>query len=313
MTGPLSIPRIIVGQPSHVGEPAAVGTGFRSFPYRPAAVIDGWSTAAATIRAASLRGHLHCYNGAPRQDDVCVHQLPGGRIVVAVADGVSGASQSHLGAACATKVAADWLRAHIDGDLTRIDWLQLYKCVAWDLAERVQGLFGLAEPDPIRAEQELATTLVCAVIEPTGMGALRAYLTCVGDSGAWLLSNGEFMPVLGGKPTSGDGIASAAVTGLPRVPRDITPTVVDFTSGDVLLIGTDGVGDPLGDGQGGVGKLFHAVLGVASPPSVIEFAHAVDFSREMFDDDRTLVAVWPRYAVSGHSDDGGSTYRGLGG
>jgi hypothetical protein len=28
--------------------------------------------------------------------------------------------------------------------------------------------------------------------------------------------------------------------------------------------------------------------------SLIEFAHAVDFSRETFDDDRTLVAVWPR-------------------
>jgi hypothetical protein len=29
-------------------------------------------------------------------------------------------------------------------------------------------------------------------------------------------------------------------------------------------------------------------------PSLIEFAHMVDFSRETFDDDRTLVAVWPR-------------------
>ena len=34
-----------------------------------------------------------------------------------------------------------------------------------------------------------------------------------------------------------------------------------------------------------------------SVPSLIEFAHAVDFSRETFDDDRTLVAVWPRKQV----------------
>jgi hypothetical protein len=30
------------------------------------------------------------------------------------------------------------------------------------------------------------------------------------------------------------------------------------------------------------------------PPSLGEFAHAMDFSRETFDDDRTLVAVMPR-------------------
>jgi hypothetical protein len=62
----------------------------------------------------------------------------------------------------------------------------------------------------------------------------------------------------------------------------------------VLLIATDGIGDPLGTGQGGVGNLFREVLTKPTPPSLIEFAHAVDFSRETFDDDRTLVAVWPR-------------------
>jgi hypothetical protein len=61
-----------------------------------------------------------------------------------------------------------------------------------------------------------------------------------------------------------------------------------------LLIGTDGIGDPLGAGQGGVGDLFRDVLTKPTVPSLIEFAHAVDFSRETFDDDRTLVAVWPR-------------------
>jgi hypothetical protein len=35
-----------------------------------------------------------------------------------------------------------------------------------------------------------------------------------------------------------------------------------------------------------------------SVPSLIEFAHAVDFSRETFDDDRTVVAVWPRKQLS---------------
>jgi hypothetical protein len=62
----------------------------------------------------------------------------------------------------------------------------------------------------------------------------------------------------------------------------------------VPAFATDGIGNPPGSGQGGVGNLFRDVLIRSSAPSLIEFAHAVDFSRETFDDDRTLVAVWPR-------------------
>ena len=94
------------------------------------------------------------------------------------------------------------------------------------------------------------------------------------------------------------GIASSAVVGLPRVPTEVMPVVVDVASNDVLLIATDGIGDPLGTGQSGVGNLFREVLTKPSVPSLIEFAHAVDFSRETFDDDRTLVAVWPRQQIS---------------
>ena len=176
--------------------------------------------------------------------------------------------------------------------------MTLFKNVAWELTEQAQTLLQLAEPDPLRAEQELATTLVCGVIEPIGPGKSRAYLVGVGDSSAWLLSTGEFRQLLGGKTTSAGGIASSSVTGLPRLPMELAPVVVEFALRDVLLIGTDGIGDPLGNGQGGVGNLLRTVLGTPSPPSLIEFAHAVDFSREMFDDDRTLVAVWSKQPQS---------------
>ena len=102
-----------------------------------------------------------------------------------------------------------------------------------------------------------------------------------------------FVELLGAKAVSAEGMSSSAVAGLPRVPTDITPVVVEITAGEVLLIGTDGIGDPLGTGDGGVGNLLRGVLTGPGPPSLIEFAHAVDFSRETFDDDRTLVAIWP--------------------
>lgn len=293
-----AVPQIIVGSPSPLVEPATIATGYRSLPFRPDVVIDGWSTDAMTLRGVSQRGHLHRYNGAPRQDDFALHHLADGRVIALVADGVSGAPQSHIGASAAIKQAADWLHANLSDDIANTDWLGLLKSTAWALSERAQTLLELAEPDPVRAEEQLATTLMCAVIEPNGAGALRAHLVGAGDSVAWLLSSGEFTPILGGKTVSDSGIASSAVVGLPRVPTEVTPVVTDINDGDVLLIATDGIGDPLGTGQGGVGNLFREVLTKPSPPSLIEFAHAVDFSRETFDDDRTLVAVWPRKQVA---------------
>ncbi len=298
VVGSTVVPQIIVGSPSPTVEPCATATNYYSLPFRPDVVIDGWSTEAITVRGVSQRGHLHRYNGAPRQDDLALHRLPDGRVIVLVADGVSGAPQSHIGAATVTKQAADWLHSNLAEDVAHTDWLALLKSAAWALTERAQTLLRLAEPDPVRAEEELATTLVCAVIEPVGDKTLRAYLTSAGDSVAWLLSGGQFREVVAGKSMPTTGVASSAVVGLPRLPPDITPIVVDIAENDVLLVATDGIGDPLGSGQGGVGNLFREVLTKPSPPSLIEFAHAVDFSRETFDDDRTLVAVWPRKQVT---------------
>jgi hypothetical protein len=69
--------------------------------------------------------------------------------------------------------------------------------------------------------------------------------------------------------------------------------VVKVGAGDVLLVGADGIGDPLGSGDGGVGNLLRGVLAGAASPSPIGFAYVVGLSRETFDDDRILVAVWP--------------------
>jgi hypothetical protein len=292
--GSTVVPQIVVGSPSPNVEPSAIASKYQTMPFRPDVLIDGWSTDAITVRGVSQRGHLHRYNGAPRQDDFAIHNLSNGRVVVLVADGVSGAPQSHLGASVATKQAAEWLDNQLGPNIADTDWTGLIRSTAWALTERAQSLLNLPAPDPVRAEEQLATTLVCAVIEPNGPGLLHAYLVGVGDSSGWLLTQGRFVELLGAKQLSSDGVSTSAVSGLPRVPVEIIPVVVEVAAGEVLVIGTDGIGDPLGTGEGGVGNLLREVLAGPDVPSLIEFAHAVDFSRETFDDDRTLVAVWPR-------------------
>ena len=66
----------------------------------------------------------------------------------------------------------------------------------------------------------------------------------------------------------------------------------DFGPDDVLVLMTDGIGDPLRDGAGQVGRLPGGHVGDARR-SPLEFAAQVDFTRKSHDDDRTAVAVWP--------------------
>lgn len=272
----------MVGDPVTSFEPRSTLTQ----PYRPDTVADGWSTDHFTVRGASVRGYLHRFRGVPREDDFAVAVHPGSdALIVAVADGVSGAEQSHLGATLACRTAVDFL-LRLD-DLGEVDWPELARHASWALVDYTARQLGLESPDPAAAERMLATTLVVALVEPGG----RASVIQLGDSGAWLLRTRVYENLVAGK----DGeVIPSEVSALPRVPASVEPAVVTVPPDGVLLIGTDGFADPLGDGSGRVGRLFANHL--LDPPPPLGFAHLLDFSRETFDDDRTLVAVWPRGA-----------------
>ncbi|HEX7827856.1 MAG TPA: protein phosphatase 2C domain-containing protein, partial [Mycobacterium sp.] len=106
-----------------------------------------------------MRGHLHRYNGAPRQDDyaVAVTSAPD-RLIVAVADGVSGAPQSHIGATTAVRYASQWLGSMGSAAAADIDWEVLIKSTAWSLIEQAAAMTS-GETDAGQAEADLATTL----------------------------------------------------------------------------------------------------------------------------------------------------------
>jgi len=103
----------------------------------------------------------------------------------------------------------------------------------------------------------------------------------------------EFRPVFEDKQRPDAAVVSSGVAALPYVPDPLPFAAFDLLPHEVLLVGTDGFGDPLGDGTGQVGQLFARHL--AAPPPPRGLAHLLDFSRETFDDDRTLLAVWPRH------------------
>ena len=269
-------------------------------PYMPDTICDGWSTAHMTVRAASVRGYLHRYNQMPRQDDVKLAFGQGsGAIVYAVADGVSGASHPHSGASLASGTAVKVILQELGPrGVSDFDWLTVAQAVAEALNQRAELILGRESFSQDEAEKCIATTLIAGYLLPSDHG-ISGSIMQIGDSGAWLhRSDGSYEPLLNVKAS--DYLISSEVSPLPRVPAVISEVDVSLGPESVLLVGTDGFGDPLGDGEGLVGQLFSRCL--KAPPPLLEFAHTLDFSRETFDDDRTLVAIWPRPPGAGLGD-----------
>ncbi|MGK5683269.1 protein phosphatase 2C domain-containing protein [Actinoplanes sp. URMC 104] len=259
--------------------------------YRPDTVADGWSTGEVTVRLASVRGYAHRYEGVPRQDDVAAVHHPGsGAVVFAVADGVSATPLAHLGATAACRAAITAALSMLDGG-GAVDWTRVVERAAWQVVQQAEQALGLDAPDAATAERQMAATLITGLVRPRPGGPV-AEVVRVGDGGAWRIRAGTFSRLFD-TARADPAVVVPAVTALPRVPEVVARGGV-LEAGDVLVVATDGIGDPLGEGTGSVGAYLAERLAVPRPP--LEFARDADFSRETFDDDRTLLAIWPRHS-----------------
>jgi serine/threonine protein phosphatase PrpC len=304
-------------QPFVVGEPGRAAEQMVSrpdprFPERPDMVADGATFADASdarslhVRAASIRGLSHRYYGKPRQDEYCVRVTDDARwLVLAVADGVASGSHSHLAAEVVTRSGslrlANALASTEPGD---IDWAGLLRSLAEEVVQCGRAALGSQDEDSNDSENDsendiaehLAATALFAVVAlaPNEDGRRAVHSMALGDTSAWLLPGGStpaWQP-LGRVKNEGAEISSSATLAVPLVPDQLeAPVTVTLGPDDVLVLVTDGIGDPLGSGRGEVGVFLASVW--ATPPSPLEFAAHVDFARKSYDDDRTAVAVWP--------------------
>lgn len=279
--------------PLTIGEPAPVVDVQLSAadPYRPDTIADGGAAFGLTVRAASVRGLSKRFAGGPRQDDVCLRlHHPTRTVVAAVADGVSGAPRSDLAAALAVRHATAAVTRQLDGaNDGALDWNEVFEHAAWALMEEHRRACGDPAAGVEQAAASLATTLLVAAVSPDGGRVRRVQVAAVGDSPALMLARGVFRPVVGAGE-SPDGLIGGGVEALPRAARASEESALMLEPGDVLLLCTDGLALPLGDGSGGVGRTLAGEL--PDPPGVVDFARLLDFSRSTYDDDRTLVAIW---------------------
>ena len=260
----------------------------------PDSECEGWSTDTLTLRFASVRGAKHRYYRRPRQDAAraAVHEATGS-VVFAVADGVSSATESHLGAVEACRASVERILHLLDRAPGPLDPADVAAHAAERLRQLAQWRLGVAQPGSADVAGLYATTLVAGAVRPTA-GGLGVELFRVGDSGAWLLDRvgGVYRPLFSSKTGSDALLVTNEVSPLPRIPDRFETATGRLEAPWTLLVGTDGFGDPLGEGDGQVGALFAQHL--AAPPPPLWLGHVLDFTRETFDDDRTLLALWPR-------------------
>lgn len=254
------------------------------------------------LRAASVRGSSHRYYGVVRQDEYRYRRTGDGNFLVcAVSDGVSSGKLSHRAAVFITQKGCELLAERLrDGGPERIDWTDLVTQLAAGVVSIGSTLIareraGVApeQVTPAEVVERMAATAVFAVVDlrPSADG-IPVHLCSVGDSSAWVLRRGSTWEPQAEVKNEGKVIASSRTQALPILPREpLEPLETRLAPEDVLVLMTDGIGDPLGDGTGPVGRFLAAEW--KRPPQALEFAAQVDFSRRSHDDDRTAVAVWP--------------------
>ncbi|MEJ2887966.1 protein phosphatase 2C domain-containing protein [Actinomycetospora aeridis] len=250
------------------------------------------------LRAASVRGLSHRFMGKVRQDEYAFRQTADGRyLVIAVADGVSSGPLSHLAASVATRqgcaLIEGRLRQYVPSDVPWQNVLQALKADIEDSGRRALERRGVDTLGWGADEftKELATTLVVAIVDVEaqqhGHGVT---LMRVGDASAWIRDRrGSWRDQY--EANVGRFVGSSVTTALPCLRAIDSPVSTTVRRGEALVLMTDGVGDPLGDGANDFADFLSDVWSV--PPAALAFAAHLDFARRSFDDDRTAVAVWP--------------------
>jgi serine/threonine protein phosphatase PrpC len=289
---------------------------------RPDTVIGGGRLGALTFRGASVRGHSHREHGTPRQDAFTVSSHRDGEwLVGCVADGVSAGKRSHEAADAAVEAVWETLAKHpVEGEIlpwtgSIWPWQEASDAARGRIVEKARASLERraqarqqrqAEEDTMPATavpteaslphsiielaQVMSTTAIAFAVHSRRSEYGFAFATAVlaGDSAAALLSAGTWAPWTSVKNEG----AEVAESGVRPLPLRTLPVVGSgfLQPGECLAVYTDGIGDPLGSGQGTVGRFLAEKW--SGPPDTIEFAQQVDFLRKSYTDDRTVVAVW---------------------
>lgn len=251
--------------------------------------VDWLELGELSVRAGSVRGHLHRYEGTVRQDSFAI----GSRdqfLVLAVSDGVGTASHSHLGSRFLTQraVSDDALLADAtallgDGTEVQPGDLTLLK----GALEQVGLLRGL-EPRDLSSTLLVAAVLTEPQQSPQEQTVYLAALWSLGDSSFLRITDCGVEQLLPPNEHSEGPLVNSSTQSLP-LQTAATVWVECFSPGETLALVTDGVANIVASNSD-----FRSHLQSqwdSSAPSPAQLLETLDATVKSFDDDRTMVAV----------------------
>lgn len=243
------------------------------------------------IRAASVVGPGHrCEpgNAEPRQDAYRVGRSADDRYaVIAVADGLSSARMSDVGANAAASHAVRILREQLSrrAGIADLDAVDVFAEIAQHLVKEARNRNAMAA--------ELATVLITAVLEQPldGDGVARGWVAWIGDGSGWLLDQeaGLWIQRFGEVKNVGEYASNAVSSTLPDQPHLVRQTEFHLDIGGVFVLATDGIADAWSADQR-VNRFFAERW--RTPPQAPYFLNDVGYDAPQRNDDRTAVAVW---------------------
>jgi serine/threonine protein phosphatase PrpC len=291
---------------------------------RPDSVLDAGTAGKLAVRAASVRGYAHRWarpggTSSVRQDEYAIGlSTDRESLLIAVADGVSAGPRSHRAAHIATRGALRAIKAALDeakfsnqnetqeskfDRFVKLDYkTMLHEQLSRDIAVLASKEINidLKSIDNIDAElmrrltSVMATTLIVGIISchPDKNGKYSGVLVPVaGDSSAWKLCDENWTPLTHIKDP-GSEIFESSTSAIPALtPKSLESQRITLSSGEALILMTDGLSDPLGKGENELGRQL--AKDWAHPPDKWLFGQQLDFHAPGHGDDRTVVAIWP--------------------
>jgi serine/threonine protein phosphatase PrpC len=262
----------------------------------PDTVVDGAGYGALTVRAASVRGDSHRYQGEPRQDSLAVTRIgePGRDelLLLAVADGVGSAARSHVGSQEACRLVA----MHLDAasaelaEALRSGDQKRFGTLVEGAVQRVGTLLAHHAQERCDDPAAYATTLRALLVPVDPEVRTRGFLA-VGDGGTALLRDGEWYLSLTDPEPGEGGMIDTRTAALPHSHGVQALLLGPARPGDVLLVCTDGLSTPLA-GDAGIRDFLGSAWGRGTVPAPADFLWQTQYRVKSYDDDRTVVVLW---------------------
>jgi serine/threonine protein phosphatase PrpC len=217
-------------------------------------------------------------------------------LLLAVADGVGSAPYSHIGSHHATRQTAEYLDHQAES---------IYSALCSQNEAELCGIASKAvtmATERLRTywqnqahwkrrpylDEEYATTLHVLLV-PTDSRIRERVLFSVGDGGLFILREGSWRPA---NPVDESGMLDPRTEALPHAYNSVKAYLLRTAPGEVLLLGTDGITNPLTQKDRGFADHLAHAWGGPEVPSLSDFLWQAQTRAKSYDDDRTVICVW---------------------